>query len=184
MHQPKMPRKRELPIGLPIEVPDPPCALAMMPTDTPPVVAVLSLEGIPIPAGHSPAWFHTRVLPIWSRIPPPVKSFSPNKAWSVDCSGAFGHADRINVVGESEEVLSWQHEPFHFTQRVVHCQTFASLVLRHLPTDTMLIFPRIRCRMCIDGPDEGNQPLNLWDFQQLYQHRTSQHVIVSTNSVN
>ena len=59
---------------------------------------------------------------------------------------------------------SWQ-EQFHFTQRVVHCQTeqerhepvslFSSLMLRHLPTDTMLIFPRTRCRMCIDGPDGG-----------------------------
>ena len=57
-------------------------------------------------------------------------------------------------------------------------------MLRHFPTDTMLIFPSTRCRMCTDGPDERNQPLKLWDFQQLGQHRTSQHVIVSTDSVN
>ena len=35
-----------------------------------------------MPGEHSPAWFHTRVLPVWSRIPAPAKSFSLSKSYT------------------------------------------------------------------------------------------------------
>ena len=115
-----------------------------------------------------------------------IESPLPPNEQVMDCSCAFGHADHAHVIEEREEVLSWQRNSLHFAQRTEETSTgphVASLVLRHLPTGTVLIFPRITCRNCVDGSDKRNQPMELWDFHQLGQHR-NQDVVINTDSVN
>ena len=68
----------------------------------------------------------------------------------------------------------------HKEQKRQRVPMFASLVLRHLPTGTVLIFPRMTCQNCVDGSDKRNQPMELWDVHQLGQHR-NQDVVINTD---
>ena len=101
----------------------------------------------------------------------------------MDCSCAFGHADHAHVIEEREEVLPWQEESRHFAQRTEEASTGHHVRLPRAATGTVLIFPRITCRNCVDGSDKRNQPMELWDVHQLGQHR-NQDVVINTDSVN
>ena len=137
-----------------------------------------------IPQPCTPAWSHPRLANMEPNPRSPKTSLLTSHGLLLGVRACRPHTPRRGKRrGTPLATLSR-----HFAQRVVHCQTEQE---KHKRVSLPVRLPRVApppdghcARMCTDEAGSRNHPLKLWNFHQLGQHRTPQHLIVSTNSVN
>ena len=142
-----------------------------------------------IPNGHSPAWFHTRVLPSWSSIPASACNRSPTDRTETSCDleTTFSSSKCANKSSPScnwldtSQSASWMAR---LNKRGKRVPLFPSLVLLNPVPLSLAINPRITRQSRVGSPHKWQQLPKPRHLMQFGHDRTSTNMVIRPNPVN